>query len=330
MSYQAPNPLPTPSDIIEAANRLAGHAVRTPLLSAPLLDDAVGCHVLVKPEMLQRTGSFKFRGAFNRISMIPPADRQKGVIAFSSGNHAQGVACAARDFGIQATIVMPADAPRIKVDNTRAYGAEVVLYDRYREDRARVGRELAEKTGATLVKPYDDPGIIAGQGTVGLEIAEQAAELGRKPDIVLVCCGGGGLVSGTALALSEYLPAADVYSVEPVGFDDTARSLVAGERLENAPGATSICDALLASTPGELTFALNSRFLKGGLQVTDAEAMHAMAVAFRTLKVVAEPGGAVALAALLSGRVDVAGKTVAVVMSGGNVDPERFREALAA
>ncbi|MCR9255158.1 MAG: threonine/serine dehydratase [Alphaproteobacteria bacterium] len=329
MSHQAPDPLPNPSDIIAAANRLAGHAVRTPLLNAPLLDDLVGTRVLVKPEMLQRTGSFKFRGAYNRISMIPEADREKGVIAFSSGNHAQGVACAARDFGIRATIVMPADAPHIKVENTRSYGADVRLYDRYRENRQAIGEALAAETGATLVKPYDDPGIIAGQGTVGLEIAEQAAELGMKPDIVLVCCGGGGLVSGTALALSEYLPHADVYSVEPAGFDDTARSLAAGERLENAPGAASICDALLASTPGELTFALISRFLKGGLMVTDTEALDAMAVAFRYLKLVSEPGGAVALAALLAGRVDVRGKTVAVVMSGGNVDPARFREALA-
>lgn len=329
MSYQAPERLPTYADVMAAATRLAGHAVRTPLLNAPLLDEITGCRTLVKPEMLQRTGSFKFRGAFNRMSMIPQEDRHKGVIAFSSGNHAQGVACAARDLGMSATIVMPADAPAIKIENTRAYGADVRLYDRYREDREKIGKELAAGTGATLVKPYDDLGIIAGQGTVGLEIAEQAAEIGHKPDIALVCCGGGGLSSGTALALKHDFPAIEIYSVEPAGFDDTARSLARGERVENEPGSRSICDALLASTPGEMTFALNSQHLSAGLSVTDEEVLQAMAVAFRTLKVVAEPGGAVALAAVLAGRIDVKGKTVAVVMSGGNVDPARFQEALA-
>ena len=322
-------PLPSFADIEAAADRLAGHAVVTPLLEFPALNSELGGRILIKPETLQRTGSFKFRGAYNKISQLPQEARAAGVVAYSSGNHAQGVAAAAALLGVPAVIVMPSDAPAIKIDNTRGYGAEVILYDRYQEVREGVAKALAEERGATLVPPYDDPDIIAGQGTCGLETARQAAALGARLDAMLVCCGGGGLTSGTALAMAELSPETAVYSVEPEGFDDTARSLAAGHRLENQPDTRSFCDALLAPTPGALTFALNQRLLAGGLAVSDAEASVAMAYAFRRLKLVVEPGGAVALAAVLSRRFDLRGKTVALTLSGGNVDPEIFATAMA-
>lgn len=321
---------PTFADVEAAAVRLAGQAVVTPLLSNPGLDARFGGRVVIKPENLQRTGSFKFRGAYNKISQLPASARTSGVVAYSSGNHAQGVAAAAALMGIPATIVMPADAPAIKIENTRGYGAEVITYDRYREEREQVTAAIVERTGATLVRPYDDPDIIAGQGTCGLEIAQQAEKLGLALDIMLVCCGGGGLASGTALALSGRSPGTAIYSVEPAGFDDTARSLAAGERLQNEPGALSFCDALLAPTPGALTFPLNQRLLAGGLSVSDAEVTRAMAWAFRHLKLVVEPGGAVALAALLAEKLDFKGKTVGVLLSGGNVDPATFAQAITA
>jgi threonine dehydratase len=322
-------PLPTVKDVEAAAVRLKGKAVLTPLLESPLLNARLGGRLLVKAEMLQRTGSFKFRGAFNRISLIPEADRARGVIAFSSGNHAQGVAAAAKAFGIAATIIMPSDAPAVKVRNTRALGAEVIFYDRWTENREAIGARLAEESGATLVRPYDDPGIIAGQGTIGLEIAAQAEAAGARLDACVVCCGGGGLVAGTALALADRSPGTPVFAAEPVGFDDTARSLAAGERLANAPGATSFCDAIVTPMPGEVTFRINARLLAGGVAVSDAEVADAMRTAFDALRVVVEPGGAVALAAALSGKVPVAGRTVAVVCSGGNVDPDMFVRVLA-
>ena len=322
-------PGPSLADIEAAAARLRGRAVRTPLLESALLNERVGGRVLVKAEPLQRTGSFKFRGAFNRISLIPEAERSRGVVAFSSGNHAQGVAAAAREFGIKATIVMPSDAPAIKVRNTKGYGAEVVLYDRLRENREAIGARIAEQTGATLVKPYDDLGLIAGQGTIGLEIVAQAEEANATLEAVLVPCGGGGLIAGVSTAIGELRPEVAVYSAEPEGFDDTARSLAAGERLPNAPGATSWCDALLAPMPGEITFPINAARLRGGFAVSDRETAAAMAAAFDTLKLVVEPGGSAALAAVLAGKLDCRGRTVAVVCSGGNVDPAIYREALA-
>ena len=285
--------------------------------------------MLVKAEVLQRTGSFKFRGAFNRISLIPEAERVLGVVAFSSGNHAQGIAAAARLLGIPATIVMPSDAPAIKVGNTRDWGAKVVLYDRWKEDREAIGARISAETGATLVRPYDDPHIMAGQGTIGLELADQSKAAGASLDAVLAPCGGGGMISGIALAIAGRSPETKVYAVEPADFDDTARSLSAGERLGNAAGASSFCDALLASMPGELTFAVNSTHLAGGFAVTDAEVAAAMAVARDHFKLVVEPGGAVALAAVLAGKIHVEGKTIAVVCSGGNVDPEVYAQALA-
>jgi threonine dehydratase len=318
--------LPTVADVEAAAARLAGVARRTPLLESETLNRRLGGRVLFKAECLQHTGAFKFRGAYNTLAQIEAGD----VVAYSSGNHALGVAAAAALLGRRATIVMPADAPAIKIEGTRAYGAEVRLYDRWRESREDIGAEIAARTGAALIKPYDDPRIIAGQGTVGLEIAEQARAAGAVPDAALVPCGGGGLIAGCGLALRAALPAIEVLAVEPEGFDDTARSLASGRRETNPQGARSICDALLLPTPGELTFAPNREQLAGGLVVSDDDALHAMAAAFRELKLVVEPGGAVGLAALLGGRFALRGRTVAVVLSGGNVDPALYTQALVA
>jgi threonine dehydratase len=315
---------PTFADVEVAAARLRGIAVRTPLVESEALNTRAGGRVLLKAECLQRTGSFKFRGAYNAISQIAAS----AVVAYSSGNHAQGVAAAARLLGKAATIVMPADAPAIKIENTRAYGAEVRLYDRQRESREEIGAEIAARTGAALIKPYDDPRIIAGQGTAGLEIAAEARDHGLKIDIALVPCGGGGLIAGCALALRAAFREIQLYAVEPDGLDDTRRSLEAGERVANAPGATSICDALLLPTPGELTFAINRHLLAGGLTVSDDEVRSAIAFAFRHLKLVLEPGGAVALATVLSGKLALEGRTAAVVLSGGNVDPVLFGAAI--
>jgi threonine dehydratase len=316
--------LPGYADVVTASQRLAGQAVVTPLLENQALNAATGGRLFIKPEVLQRTGSFKFRGAFNRIASLPDEDRVNGVIAYSSGNHAQGVAAAAQIHGIPSVIVMPADAPRIKVENTRSYGAEVVLYDRYHEVREEVTARIQQERGLSLVKPYDDPFVIAGQGTCGLEIARQAEALGARLDSVLICCGGGGLAAGSALALRELSPRTEIYTVEPEDFDDTARSLLAGRRLSNNPGLRSSCDALLAPMPGELTFALNKQLLTGGLAVSEVEVTAAMLAAFRNLKLVVEPGGAVALAAALSGKLETRGRTIAVVLSGGNVDVDAF------
>ena len=328
MSSSLPSELPRFADVEAAAERLAGHAVLTPLVESPLLNERLGARVLVKAEPLQRTGSFKFRGAYNNISQLGDAERKHGVVAYSSGNHAQATAAAARQAGIDAVMVMPDDAPRIKIDNTRAWGAEVVLYERASRVREEVAKQIADQRGATVVPPFDHPWTIAGQGTVGLEIAAQAAALGAELDAVLVPCSGGGLIAGCALALAERAPGAALYAVEPEGFDDTARSLAAGSRQEARPGARSFCDALLAPTPGELTFAINREHLAGGLAVSDDEVAQAMRLAFVYLKLVIEPGGATALAALASGKFDCRGKTVAVVASGGNVDAETFRDAI--
>ncbi|MGO4722874.1 MULTISPECIES: threonine ammonia-lyase [unclassified Inquilinus] len=317
------------ADIEAAVRRLQGQAVRTPLLRSTLLDARAGREVLIKAEPLQRTGSFKFRGAYNRIAMIPAADRGKGVVAFSSGNHAQGVAAAARLFGIKATIVMPADAPAIKRRNTESYGATVVPYDRFGEDREAVTAKIVAETGATLVRPYDDPGIIAGQGTIGLEIAEQCAELGVRPDAVLASCSGGGLVSGVSIAIRARMPGVRIYAAEPEALDDMRRSLAAGERVTNDPGARSICDALQSPTPGQITFPIARETLAGGVTAPDDAVLRAMAVAFETLKLVLEPGGAVGLAATLENRIPDDIRSVVIVCSGGNVDAATFRDALA-
>jgi threonine dehydratase len=314
----------TSADIDAAARVIAPYAVRTPLLSPPVLSERVGTRVFLKPELLQRTGSFKFRGAFNKLSSIPPGARGAGVVAFSSGNHAQGVAHAAQLLNMRATIVMPSDAPLSKRERTKAFGAEVVLYDRDREDREAIAADIAGKRGATLVRPYDDAFVIAGQGTVGKEIAEDMAALGIAPDIVVAPASGGGLVAGVATAIKARYPQAAVMSAEPEGFDDHARSLRAGKREPHRAEGRTICDALMASIPGEITFAVNSRLLAQGITATDDEVGAAVGFAFRELKLVVEPGGAVGLAALLAGRIDVKGKNVVIVLSGGNVDADLF------
>lgn len=321
--------LPTIDDVRAAAARLAGLAVHTPLLEFPALNERVGGRVLLKAETLQRTGSFKFRGAYNRISQIPEQARGGGVVAYSSGNHAQGVAAAAALLGLPAVIVMPSDAPAIKVANTRGYGAEVVFYDRFTESREEIGSAIAADRGATLVAPYDDPGVIAGQGTCGLEIVEQARQADVVLDAMLTCCGGGGLTAGCAIAFEALSPQTKLFTVEPAGYDDTKLSLEAGRPLPHGNTAPSICDALLSPRPGDLTFAVNRSRLSGGLSVTDEEVKAAMRYAFLTLKLVVEPGGAVCLAAVLAGKADAAGRAIGLTLSGGNVDAGLFRAVLA-
>jgi len=319
---------PTRADIQLAQARLAGHAVETPLLRFPVLDEVAGGPVLVKPENLQRTGSFKFRGAFNALSQIPQHRRAKGVVACSSGNHAQGVAESARLLGMPATIVMPSDAPAIKIERTKAMGATVVPYDRQSEDREQIAARIQTETGAAFIHPYNDPQVIAGQGTVGAEIARQAAAHGLVPDAVLACTGGGGLSGGIALALASDLPEAVFHTVEPAGFDDYHRSLVSGELQTNTVVGGSICDALLSISPGPIGFSILKGRAGNGMVVTDDEALQAMAFAFRELKLVLEPGGAVALAAVLTGKIDAKGSVICVVLTGGNVDPAMMTRAL--
>ena len=329
MSQSPHDPLPTAADVDAAAQRLAGVALRTPLVTSPVLDAMAQGRVFLKAEILQRTGSFKFRGAYNKLSSIPERERGRGVVAFSSGNHAQGVAAAAKLLGMPAVIVMPSDAPRPKRERTAALGAEVVLYDRVRENRQTIAQEIAQKRGAALVPPYDDPLIIAGQGTAGREIIEDLAALGLVPDAVVVTASGGGLTAGIALAVKARVPEARVYTAEPEGFDDHARSFRSGAREKNSALTGTICDALMAQTPGELTFAINRTLVTEGAAVSDEEVGAAVAFAFRELKLVVEPGGAVALAALLSGKIDVKGKIAVAVLSGGNVDPGLFYKLVA-
>ncbi|MBK1695777.1 threonine ammonia-lyase [Rhodovibrio salinarum] len=320
---------PTFDDIQTAAHRLDKVAVRTPLLSFPELDRRTDARVLVKPETLQRTGAFKFRGAYTKLTALDQTARARGVVAFSSGNHAQGVAAAAQLLGVPATILMPSDAPRMKIDNTRGYGATVRLYNRHHEDRDALSDALVAETGATLVRPYDDIDVIAGQGTCGAEIARQADAAGHRIDHALFCCGGGGLTAGSAIAFAALSPQTHIHTVEPAGFDDTARSLSAGTRVGNETATGSICDSLLSPMPGQLTFPILQRLGVRGLTVSDAEVQSAMAFAYAWMKLVVEPGGAVTLAALLSGKLDARDQTIALVLSGGNVDAARFSELIA-
>lgn len=319
---------PTFDDIKAAAERISGHAHRTPLLESKMLNERVGGRLLLKCENLQRTGSFKFRGAYNRISQLSRDEIARGIVASSSGNHAQGVAAAAGLCGAKAAIIMPEDAPAMKINNTRALGAEVITYDRDKEDRDGLAKRITEERGAVFVHPFEHPHIVAGQGTSALEVVEDLAKTGSVLDAYLVCCSGGGLTAGSAIVMNEMMPNADIYAVEPEGFDDTTRSLAAGERVENASMSGSICDALLIEIPGEYTFGINSKLLKGGLSVSDEEVREAVRYAFQTLKLVVEPGGAVTLAACLSGKIDCKGKTIGMTLSGGNVDPQLFSDII--
>ena len=313
-------------EIKAAARRIEGHAFRTPLLSSPLLNAEAGRRIFVKAECLQKTGSFKYRGARSAISALGDDDREQGVIAFSSGNHAQGVALAAREMGASSVIIMPSDAPEMKISNTRALGAEVVLYDRANEDRDEIGDRLSEERGLTLIKPFDNPYVIAGQGTTGLELSAQAAQQGIHAAEVLVCCGGGGLTSGIALALAAEAPDFTVQPVEPEGFDDVKRSLAVGAIQRNNRMSGSLCDAIITPAPGQLTFPIMAKHCGPGLVVSEDDALRAMVLAFRHLKLVLEPGGAVALAAALFHRNEH--RDVIAVASGGNVDPSVFQMAL--
>ncbi len=313
--------MPSYADIESAARRLAGKAVMTPLLESPRLNDTLGCRLLVKPECLQLTGSFKFRGAFNRIA---GGKTDNGVVAYSSGNHAQGVAAAASMLGLPAVIVMPEDAPAIKMANTRAWGADIVTYPRHDESREDIARSVALERGMTIVPPYDDPMVMAGQGTVGLEIADACAGLGITPDAVIACCGGGGLTAGVALAISHRFPRCAIHTAEPEGWDDTARSLLRGERQSVTGAPSSICDALLARQPGKLTFEVNRKLVHSGTVVTESAVIRAMMTALTSFKLVAEPGGAAALASVISGEVPAKGRTVVAIISGGNVDPDVY------
>lgn len=318
------------ADIESAASRIAGIAVRTPLIRSPLLDERVGARVFLKAETLQRMGSFKFRGAYNRCATIPAERRGAGVVAYSSGNHAQGVAAAAKLLGMPAVIVMPTDAPRPKRERTAAQGAEVILYDREKEDRAAIARKIADQRGAVIVPPFDDPMVIAGQGTIGREIVQDLDALGMKPDVVVVGASGGGLAAGISLAVKAQVPDADFYTAEPDGFDDTLRSFASGHRERNARMSGTICDALMTNTPGELTFPITSRLIGKGVTASDREVEDAVAFAWRELKLVVEPGGAIGLAALLAGRPAVNGKVVVAILSGGNVDADLFSRIIAA
>nr|WP_295106289.1 threonine/serine dehydratase [uncultured Caulobacter sp.] len=316
------------ADIQAAAARLKGLAVETPLIESPALNARLGGRVLLKPETMQRAGAFKFRGAYNRLSQLTDAEKARGVVAFSSGNHAQGVALAAQILEIPALIVMPSDAPTVKVEATKGFGAEIRFYDRFTEDRVAIADQIGAERGCTVVPSYDDPHIIAGQGTLGLELVAQARSLGAELDVVISPIGGGGLIAGASTAVKALSPSTQVWGAEPAGFDDTRRSLASGQRESVDPRARSFCDALLADAPGKLTFPINQQTLAGAVAVTDAEVAEAMRYAFGVLKLVVEPGGCVALTAALTGKVDLKGKTAAVVLSGGNVDPGLFASVL--
>jgi threonine dehydratase len=320
--------LPTFEDILAARERLAPWAVKTPLLEHPALNAKADARVLLKVETVQRVGAFKFRGAYNRIAQVDRAEFPGGVVACSSGNHAQGVAAAATLCGLKSLIVMPEDAPRLKLARTKAFGGEVVTYDRVKEDRDALARAVCAERKAAYVHPFDDPDVIAGQGTVGLEIVEQAREMGAVPGAVLVPCSGGGLVSGISIAVKRTHLAPEIYTVEPAGFDDFARSLTNGKRERNDQLAGSICDALLVPAPGEITFEIAKQTVRCGLAVTDEEVRSAVRFAFHELKLVVEPSGATALAALLAGKLPAAGLTVVCVLSGGNVDPMLYAEII--
>ncbi|HEY4252423.1 MAG TPA: threonine/serine dehydratase [Roseomonas sp.] len=327
MSHTA---LPGFADVLAAAERLKGRIIRTPLLRHPLLDQLTGGTVLVKPEPLQRTGSFKLRGATNAALLLAETGDRGGIVTHSSGNHGQACAAAAHALGLKATIAMPSDAPGIKVESTRRWGAEIIPFDRHNTDRDALAAQLAAERGATVIPPFDHPHVIAGQGTMALELIEDAKALGLTPDALAICTGGGGLIGGSALSAEALIPGAEVWAVEPEGWDDTRQSLEAGHIVAADGRGPGLCDSLLSKQPGTMTFAINQPRLAGGVAVTEAEVFRAMRFAFEHLKVVVEPGGSVALAAVLAGKVNARGRVVGLVMSGGNVDPAVFARALAA
>ncbi|MEO0329619.1 MAG: threonine/serine dehydratase [Pseudomonadota bacterium] len=319
--------MPKIKDVIAASKRIQAEAVRTPLLHSKALDNITGCHVFIKPENLQRTGSFKFRGAYNAVSQLSADDRGRGIVACSSGNHAQGVAAAAALFGAKATIVMPKDAPALKVERTRGHGANVVFYDRKSEDREAVTAKLVDESGAVFIHPFNNENVIAGQGTVGLEIVEDLQERKISPNRVLICTGGGGLTAGVVLAVNHFFPDTELHSCEPEGFDDYRRSLESHKIVENQKTSSSICDAILTPSPGEMGFEINREKLSDGLVISDDQALAAVRIAFQELKLVVEPGGAAALAGLLKHCQEWQGETIVIVLSGGNIDPAMMARA---
>jgi threonine dehydratase len=319
---------PTKALIEEARRRIAPFAIRTPIIESDTLNRLVGARVFLKPENLQRSGSFKLRGALNRALQLDATAREGGIVAWSSGNHGIAISYVAKELGIKATVLMPREAPRTKIDSVRRNGAIVQLYDKTREVREEIGARIAQETGAVIVPPYDDPYVMTGQATLGAEISDQVAEIGCWLDAALFPCSGGGLVAGAACGVRSAMPGTAIYSVEPQHFDGMALSLAAGERRTALCDGTSICDALLVPTPGELTYPVCRDHLAGGVTVSDPDVVRAVHFAYRELKLVVEPGGAVALAAVLAGKVDVKGKTVAIVLSGGNVDAEKFASYL--
>lgn len=314
--------------VLAAAARLKGKAVRTPLLENEVLNERVGGRVFIKAEVLQRYGSFKFRGAYNLVSQLSDEQRRKGVLAWSSGNHAQGIALASKLLGAKATIVMPEDAPAIKTRNVRSLGAEIITYDRYTEDREAIAMEILRERGMALAPSYDHPHIVEGQGTLALETWEDATARGAALDAFIVPCGGGGLTSGCAAILEEMSPRTEVWIAEPEGYDEAWASIMAGERLKADATKPTICDAIASPSPGWLTFPIMQRLVRGGAALSEREVRQAMIFAFEHLKLVVEPGGAVALAALLSRKFDASGKVTAVVLSGGNVDPALFASVI--
>jgi len=310
----------SPQAIFDAQARIAPHIVRTPMLRDTALDRLLNATILIKPEVLQKTGSFKLRGATNAILQLTPEQRAHGVVTYSSGNHGQAIACAAASFGIPATIVMPSDAPAIKRDSTKFWGATIIEYDRDTQNREAIAADIVARSGAALIPPYEHPDVIAGQGSAALELAEDAKSAGLALDVLIVPTGGGGFIAGCALALEAASPATKIYAAEPVDWDDTARSLASGTREKNSGKGSKFCDAILTPTPGELTFSINRVRLKAGLTATDDEVRAAQHFAARHFKLIVEPGGAVALAALLARRIETRGQTIAVILSGGNAE----------
>ena len=315
---------PSYADVLAAARRLEGHAVKTPLLRSDKLNKRLGKQIWFKAECLQKKNAFKYRGAFNRLSAMSAEERARGVVAFSSGNHAQGVSCAAKELGMGAIIVMPADAPKVKTDGVLVDGATIVSYDRHTESREDIAAEIAKRDGRTLVPSFDDPWIIAGQGTIGIELAEAEP----KFDAMITCLGGGGMCAGISLALAELSPKTRIFGAEPEHYNDHQLSLRAGGRTKLSATPPSLCDAILTPQPGELTWPINSKSLSDVYTVSDDECLYAIKVAHAELGVTLEPGGAAAMAAVLAGNLPDDVKTVAVVLSGGNVDPSILQRAL--